>query len=82
MKPPFAKLFEVEGEQVLFFLEPDSENDGCECIHQIVRISGLYIDMKAAGIRATSVDASFAKIDEKYARSTLATARKLLSEVA
>lgn len=81
-KIKFAKLFDVDGEQVLFYLEPDHDSDGCDKLHQIVRVDGMYIDMALGGISYENADKAFAKVDAEFARQTLNTARDLLSGVA
>lgn len=76
----FAKLFEIDNEQVLFYREPDHDaEDDREKLHQVVYIDGVCIDMAVGGMTYELGDTAFDKVDQDYARQILANARKLLS---
>lgn len=78
----FAKIFEVDGEQVLFYVEPDtqSEYDDRDRIHQIVRIDGVCADIALGGMTYEDADKAFAKFDQDYARTILKSVRDLLKK--
>ncbi len=77
----FAKLFEVDGEQVLFFREPDTDNeaDDREILHQVVNIDGVCADIKLCGMTYANVDKAFDMLDEHSARGVLKTVRDILA---
>ena len=71
----FAKIVEVDGEQVLFYIEPDDEADGKEKLHQICRVDGLCGDIALGGLSYESADEALSKIGEKEARLVISTIR-------
>lgn len=78
----FAKLFEVEGEQVLFFREPDNDGDfpdDREMIHQMVNIGGVFADVKLCGFTIENSDKAWAKIDQEAADNLVKSVRGLLA---
>jgi hypothetical protein len=78
----FAKIVEVDGEQVLFYLEPDKDEDEREMLNQIVRVDGLCINVALGGFTYERADAAFAGIDETYARKVLKMARDVAAKAA
>jgi hypothetical protein len=74
----FAKIVEVDGEQVLFYLEPDADEDDKEKLNQIVRIDGMCINTALCGMSYKAADAAFAKIDDACARRLLKVARSMI----
>jgi hypothetical protein len=72
----FAEIVEVDGEQVLFYTEPDEDDDFGK-LHQIVQIEGTCMDA-AASIPIDKLDEVFEKIDETFAAKFLVAARDLL----
>ena len=73
----FAKIIEVEGEQVLFYLQPD---DDCEKLHQIVRVDGVCADVAISGLTYENADKSFADLDETAALRVLNVVRDLMRD--
>jgi hypothetical protein len=52
----WCRIIQVDGKQVLFYSDPNSEFDGCEDIHQIVNIGGIQCDSKLEGVTYKNVD--------------------------
>ena len=79
----FAKIFQVDGEQVLFYLSPDysdKDNDNFETMHQIVRIDEVFIDIGISRLSVEKADEAFEKVDETHARMVLGAAREMLGK--
>lgn len=77
----FAKIIEVDGEQVLFYIEPNNDQDPpCETLHQIVRIDGVCADIKMDGMTYAQADKAFNGIGEEAALVVLNCVRGLLAE--
>jgi len=78
----FAKIIECQGEQVLFFLEPDEEADEREMLHQVVRIDGMCIDVKVGGLTYDKADKVFADLNEDSAELVLKAVRDMIGAAA
>jgi hypothetical protein len=81
-KLKFARIVEVDGEQVLFYIEPDHESkkEGREKLHQIIRINGICADVALGGMTPEAADKALAKCDEPVARGVIEMVRKALPE--
>lgn len=79
MSQKWAKLFEIDGGQVLFFREPDTEHedDGYCKLHQIVSLDEATVDMTLRGPER-SIEQLFETIAEDNAQRMLSAAKKLL----
>lgn len=81
----FAKLFEVDGEQVLFYLEPDAEGKPTpECddfykVNQVTHFDGIYANVAVAGMPYENAENMLSKTDEAYANAHLQMVRNLLA---
>jgi hypothetical protein len=75
----WCKIVEALDNQVLFFLEPDSEKgEGYECLHQVIRSNGVCSDIKIGGIPLEVCDKVFSSLDEKAAEMVVKTVEDLL----
>lgn len=72
----FAKIVEVGGRQVLFYIDRDADapDDDRLRLHQIVHMNGIEADVALGGIRPLgSNDDLLAKCDEVRARKLIDT---------
>lgn len=72
----FAKIVVVDGEQVLFYTEPDSEDETKTKLHQIAQPDGLVADIALGGIADDTglID----RIGETEARNVLKIIREFM----
>lgn len=79
----FANIIELEGEQVLFYVEPDHdhEEDDRFVLHQIVSVCGVVADVKLGGLTEENADKALANTDEKMASHVLKTIRDLMEGI-
>jgi len=70
MSKQFAKLFEVDGEQVLLCRTQDDEydQDERECAHQMTLVDGLEVNIAVGGMTYEASDKFFDSFDEAAAR--------------
>jgi hypothetical protein len=77
-EPPFAKIVEVDGRQVLFYIESDTVYDGKAKVNQIVRVDGLEINAALHGLTYEQADEILAERNEDSARAVVAFAQQIL----
>jgi hypothetical protein len=74
---PFAKIIEIEGQQVLFWVEEDDDHEGCVKMHQMVDFDGIRADITLGGIKDPEGKATALLLDkhatEKQARYVIET---------
>lgn len=73
MSDNFAKLFEVEGRQVLIEAHVDPEDDTKTSVTQTTVIDGVRVAVTGSGVDRDACDI-IAEMDEKYARDFYALA--------
>lgn len=65
----FAKLFRVGEQQLLVFMEPDSDSaDDGILLHQMIDVNGLVIDLKMRGSE-NAIEAVFARLGQEEAEN-------------
>lgn len=47
----FARLYTVDGHQVLFYIEPDPDMDDAVRVNQITMINGITANLAVSGIK-------------------------------
>jgi hypothetical protein len=75
----WAKLFEVNGQQVLFYFEKTQEVDSYD-IHQITEHNGECVDILLRNVPARSLKKTFGEIDEEYAKTALRVIREIVED--
>jgi len=68
---PFAKISEVDGHQVLFFIarDDDADEDDRFVVHQMTETSAAFVDFKLCNLREESARKIFDGITDDYARN-------------
>lgn len=87
MSNKWAKIFEVEGEQVLFFYEIDNsleteDDEDRYTIHQIVHISdhGITADVTIKGIKVEDIQDAFDSTNQETADIVYKTIKELIED--
>ncbi len=75
----WCKIIEVDGKTVLFYAEPDTENDADKTkLHQIYRTEdGIFADVAVTNIDE-EIEIVVAACDEEKARGIIAAVERLL----
>lgn len=66
----WAKLYEIDGKQVLFYYEKNLDRNAFD-IHQIIDHNGERVDILLRNVPPQMLEKSFGEIDETYARTAL-----------
>lgn len=74
----FAKIIVVDGEQVLFYTEPDPEDETKTKLHQIAQPDGLVADVALGGIKDDT--GLLDRIGDAEARSVLQIIRQFVDD--
>ncbi len=64
----FAKIVEVEGEQVLFYTEPSSRHDDRMKLHQIVELGDIQADVVVDGLTEEAAEIALGGAEEAAPR--------------
>lgn len=77
----WVKLFEIDGIQVLFYLEPDGDD---MILHQVTYADDISVDMalRFGNDMSDTSRKAFDMIDEDAARNLLEIRRKMFAEAA
>jgi hypothetical protein len=76
----FAKIIEVDGEQVLYYLGPDDEDDDREVLHVLASIEGVWVNTSAS-ITCKVAETVLDSYTKGKARKFLTEMRELLAPV-
>ena len=66
----FAKILEVDGYQILVYIDTDAEKDQSQ-LHQIVGVNGGTVHMTTSYAVELPIEETLALIDEAWARKFL-----------
>ena len=74
----WAKLFEVNGEQVLFFIEADETRDD-RCLHQLIMIDEYTVDAIIKGLNPNDAQLALNSIDQETAKLFLEKIKEVIN---
>lgn len=73
----FAKIVVIDGEQVLFYTEPDPEDETATKLNQMVQVDGLIANVAVGGIK--NADGLIERIGYDAARKVMQIVREFSS---
>ncbi|PCI03878.1 MAG: hypothetical protein COB78_05855 [Hyphomicrobiales bacterium] len=78
-EPDFAKIVRVDGQQVLFYIEPCGDK---ATLHRIVGVRECFVDLEITRIEPDVVDDVFKKqANERTAKSLIETACAMIDRL-
>lgn len=75
----WAKLYEVNDQQVLFYFEKAQEVNFYD-IHQIIEHNGERVDVMLRNVPTQSLEKTFGEIDEEYAKTVLQIIHQIVED--
>ena len=76
----WAKLYEVDSKQILFYHDKALNKKDLYDIHQIVEHNGEKVDILLRNVPAKDIEKCFDEINETYARTALSIIDEIISD--